>query len=296
MKPVRLILGGVATAVMVLGAGSAPALAASSHAAAIPATRRPAPRVVAHRFRLARHAHLPRTHLPKPRPANGSTLYSANWAGYADSATGGTQFRYVAAQFTMPTVYCPRSPAGSSGYAYSSHWVGLDGFSDSTVEQTGVAGYCNSAGTPGYYAWYEMYPQGPVAYTGVSPGDTVQVSVFYNASTTGYNLFLKDVTTGGYLLVTDYCPSGSTCLNSSAEVISEDPGGAVANGYNLADFGQANYENTIVTTVSGHHGSFWGSQDWGANELIMNDGTNTLATPSVRYGGKAFSVDWRAAS
>src|SRR5579884_4318905 len=72
---------------------------------------------------------------------------STNWSGYAVT---GNRFTSVSASWTEPAVTC-------SGTAYSSFWVGLDGDTSNTVEQTGTDADC-SGSTPQYYAWYEMYP------------------------------------------------------------------------------------------------------------------------------------------
>ena len=73
---------------------------------------------------------------------------STNWSGYA--ATAGT-YTSVSASWTQPTGTCSR------GDQYAAFWVGLDGYSSSTVEQTGSEVDCVGR-TAEYYAWYEMYP------------------------------------------------------------------------------------------------------------------------------------------
>ena len=76
---------------------------------------------------------------------------STNWSGYA--VTGGT-FTDVKGSWVVPTV------TSSGTNSYSSTWVGIDGFSSSTVEQTGTdSDFVN--GHAQYYAWYEMYPHHP---------------------------------------------------------------------------------------------------------------------------------------
>src|SRR4051794_32080572 len=60
---------------------------------------------------------------------------SSNWSGYA--VTGGT-YTSVSASWTEPSVSC-------SGTAYSSFWVGLDGDTSSTVEQTGTDADCSGS-------------------------------------------------------------------------------------------------------------------------------------------------------
>src|SRR5262245_7033344 len=58
---------------------------------------------------------------------------SSNWSGYA--VTGG-RYTSVSASWTEPSVSC-------SGTAYSSFWVGLDGDTSGTVEQTGTDADCS---------------------------------------------------------------------------------------------------------------------------------------------------------
>src|SRR5437763_284727 len=110
---------------------------------------------------------------------------STNWSGYA--ATG-NRFTSVSASWTEPTVVC-------SGTAYSSFWVGLDGDTSNTVEQTGTSADC-SGGTPQYYAWYEMYPKYPTNLRGtVRPGDKLSASVTTDGRG-GFTLTISDSTQG----------------------------------------------------------------------------------------------------
>src|SRR6185437_3880744 len=110
---------------------------------------------------------------------------STNWAGY--DVTGG-RYTSVSATWTQPAVNCSVTPTG-----WSSFWVGLDGDTSNTVEQTGTEADCSS-GRPVYSAWYEMYPKFPVTYSNpVSAGDHFTASV----STDGrgsFTLTLSDTT------------------------------------------------------------------------------------------------------
>ena len=97
-----------------------------------------------------------------------TAVQSANWAGYADT---NDTFNSVASSWTEPTVNCANSNSGLDGIlglstldgllggpgAASAFWVGLDGYTSTSVEQLGTDSDCDS-GTPSYYAWYEMYP------------------------------------------------------------------------------------------------------------------------------------------
>jgi hypothetical protein len=284
-------------AAILLAAGGATAGAASAAASTQSAAPALPPGVSVHGLKYAPSVKLPRSGPPDLHGRPKATQYSGNWAGYAAEANSGIQLTAVGADFNIPSVNCSRSPAGSSGYAFAAHWVGLDGLTDGTVEQTGVDVYCNSSGTPGYYAWYEMYPLDPVAFAGVGPGDAVTATVTYDADGKTYHMNLTDVTTGAKITATQSCPAGSSCLNASAETILEDPGGAVPGGYNLADFGMASYTGTRVADSKGLSGGLGASSDWTSTELIMREPSNdVLATPDGLYDGRAFNVVWNATS
>ncbi len=75
-----------------------------------------------------------------------------NWSGYAQSAATGT-FRSVADTWTVPTVN-----TGFAGDQYSSDWVGIGGFSESTLVQAGTEAD-NIGGTAFYRAWTEILPE-----------------------------------------------------------------------------------------------------------------------------------------
>jgi hypothetical protein len=235
-------------------------------------------------------AHLPATHLPELTPVNG-TLSSGNWSGYADLACGTCSLRYVAASFTMPSLNCAKSPDGS----YASFFVGLDGLNDSTVEQIGTTADC-SGGTTSYLAFYEMFPGAPVAFTGISPGDAISVAVYYNSGAGNYDLALTDLTTGGTISTAQACPSGSTCRDTSAEVITEAPSTSTGSILPLADFGQVNVEGIQVTSRNGTHGSMTSNSLWTTDTLNMvNSSGASLATPGPAYDGQAFQDTWQAA-
>src|SRR5690242_13588556 len=56
---------------------------------------------------------------------------STNWSGYAVSGFG--PYKSVASSWTQPAVDCAKTPTG-----WSAFWVGLDGDTTNTVEQTGT--------------------------------------------------------------------------------------------------------------------------------------------------------------
>ena len=79
--------------------------------------------------------------------------------------------------------------------AVAALWVGLDGYANKTVEQTGVAEDC-SGGAAQYAAWYEAFPAAPVYYANtVAPGDTIAESVTATTAT-AFTLTISDSTQG----------------------------------------------------------------------------------------------------
>jgi hypothetical protein len=154
---------------------------------------------------------------PRAVPGGGqkSIVTSSNWAGYAATAGNGT-FTSVSSNWTQPAGHC------TGGHRYAAFWVGLDGYSSSTVEQIGTEVDC-SGFIPRYYAWYEIYPSAavnfPVSIAPVSPGDRFSASVTYQGSNT-FKLVLNDNTKHWTRSVSGTLANPAL---SSAEVIAEAP-------------------------------------------------------------------------
>jgi hypothetical protein len=217
------------------------------------------------------------THQSVPLAAHihqGKNSTSSNWSGYAN--TGGT-FTDVKGSWIQPTASC------SSGQtAYSSFWVGIDGDTTNTVEQTGTDADCSS-GTPQYYAWYEMYPKFPVNLSNtVRPGDSITAEV--------------KVATGGKftLIISDSTQHWSFSTNQtlkkaklgSAEWIAEAPSGS-GGVLPLANFGTVNFTNCTANGVSI-------SGNPNPDPITMATGSTTKAVPSgLGSGGSSFSVTWK---
>jgi Peptidase A4 family len=197
---------------------------------------------------------------------------STNWAGYA--ATGGT-FRSVSATWTQPTANC------TSATSYSSFWVGLDGYSSNTVEQTGTDADCSS-GSPVYYAWYEMYPKFPKNLSlAIRPRDTMHASVTTDGSGT-FTLTITNVTTGASFTTKQKLRSAKL---SSAEVIAEAPsssGGVLP----LTNFGTVNFSAATA------NGQSIGSFNPDRITMVTPNGI-VKASTSALSGGTAFSVAWK---
>ena len=196
---------------------------------------------------------------------------STNWSGYAVT---GSRFTSVSASWTEPTAKC-------SGTAYSSFWVGLDGDTSNTVEQTGTDADC-SGSTPQYYAWYEMYPKFPTNLSGtVRPGDNMTASVTTNGSGS-FTLTISD-TTQRWTNTTNARLKRAAL--ASAEVIAEAPsssGGVLP----LANFGTVGFSNARA------NGALLTSSTPGIDPITMQSGSTVKATPSSISNG-AFSVAWK---
>ena len=196
---------------------------------------------------------------------------STNWSGYA--VTGGT-YRTVTSSWVQPAVKC-------TGTAYSSFWVGIDGDTSSTVEQTGTEADCNGT-MPVYSSWYEMYPKFPVNYPDVvAPGDHFTASVTTDGRG-NFTLSLSNTTRGWTETVTKKLRSAKL---ASAEVIAEAPsssGGVLP----LANFGTASFTGSTV------NGSALTSSTPGIDPITMQSGSTVKAQPSSISNG-AFSVAWR---
>ena len=160
-----------------------------------------------------------------------SNSTSTNWSGYA--VTGGT-YTTVTASWVQPAVKC-------SGTAYSSFWVGIDGDTSNTVEQTGTEADCNGS-TPVYSAWYEMYPKFPVNYSNVvAPGDHFSSSVTTNGKG-NFTLTLSNTTKRWTESVTKKLRGAAL---ASAEVIAEAPSSS-RGVLPLANFGTASFSGARV--------------------------------------------------
>ncbi|HEX3334166.1 MAG TPA: G1 family glutamic endopeptidase [Acidimicrobiales bacterium] len=152
------------TAAIAAGAGLLGALAGSAAAEAAP-SQATASTVV----------HAPRI------PINGfgvqATWSSTNWSGYAKVGT----FAGVNSTWTVPAVAASASPT------FSSAWIGVDGYANSSLIQTGTEqDYYNGAAH--YAAWWEILPAPETALPTsdpVIPGDRMKASIYETSTVSG---------------------------------------------------------------------------------------------------------------
>jgi len=222
----------------------------------------------------------------------GAPTISLNWSGYVVQSP--SKFKDVSSTFVQPAVTCN----GVSPEA-TSNWVGLDGYTNGTVEQTGTIANCKGANdkTPVYKAWYEMFPAGSVNVFTVKPGDLMSVAVRYKNGK--FHLKIADLTSGKSFKHSATCNS---CQRSSAEWIIERPAfctnasctHAVIGA--LPDFVTTKMNNAVATagSVSGSISAFKntpiegvynlsGSVNPGTDGFISVDTTGPLATSPSRF-------------
>ncbi|MGA3212294.1 MAG: G1 family glutamic endopeptidase [Terriglobales bacterium] len=218
------------------------------------------------------------------------TATSTNWGGYAVT---GTDFTSAEGSWIVPTVTC------TSGDQYSAFWVGLDGYSSTTVEQTGTSADC-AGKKASYYAWYEFYPAGSVEITSVpvKPGDKITASVTWNSGSS-FTTKITDETTGK-----SYSKTGtvSGAARSSAEWIAEAPCCTAGGGIlPLADFGTGEFgldytsaSGTNYATDSSMTGPISAFSTW--EEITIESSKDVVeATPSaLSSDGTSFTMTWKA--
>lgn len=225
----------------------------------------------------------PRIGAGKPHGGGGGTTSgwsSSNWSGYAlSSSTNGT-YNSISGQWVVPTVQ------SGHGSTYSSSWIGIDGFNNSSLIQTGTE-QDYSSGSAHYYAWWEILPASeteisPSQYP-VQPGDHMSANIQNNGNGT-WTIVIDD-TTANWSFSTTQNYSGP---GTSAEWIEEAPtiGGHVAT---LANYGQTTFNPGTVNA---------GNPDLTvADSGVMIQKRSQVSTPSgpdtdtdgfnVAYGSKA---------
>jgi peptidase A4-like protein len=230
---------------------------------------------------VGQHAADHRVSRPSLRVKGLSQVQSTNWSGYADTGSG---FSTVTGSWTEPGVSC------TSTTSLAAFWVGIDGYSSSSVEQDGTLVECYRD-VAYYYTWWEMYPTNDIQVVGstLHAGDSITASVV--RSGTSYTLKVTDSSrSADSFTTTQTC---SSCANSSAEWIAEAPSGS-SGVYPLSDFGSWTESGATVKagSTSGVISSFTD------DELTMIDSSGaTKAQPgALNSSGNGFGVTWKRSS
>ena len=220
---------------------------------------------------------------PRIRNKNGT---SGNWAGYAIASNLRAPLSGVVTE-VQGTWTVPSVSASESTDTYSSNWIGIDGYSDNTVEQTGTEHDMTPDG-PVYYAWFEMYPKSGYRILNfpVEPGDTITAEVRY-AGNNRYRLTISNLSRNATFSTTQR----TKARRQSAEWIVEAPysGGTLP----LADFGTTAFSGCSAT-LGGHAGAISDS-NWQHEEITMaeQNGAVKAQTSGLSSSGTGFSVSWQ---
>jgi Peptidase A4 family len=141
---------------------------------------------------VAAESHAPRIPGPSPVLPGASAVRnwtSTNWSGYAVTGTG---FTRATGRWSVPRVSTPKR---ARSRLFSSTWVGIDGFNNSSLIQAGTEqDWIN--GAPFYQAWWEILPapETPIPSITVRPGDSMSVSIASGAP--NWTIVITDITTG----------------------------------------------------------------------------------------------------
>lgn len=181
--------------------------------------------------------HHPRIPLPRA-PHTNAGWASSNWSGYALTGSG---LNSATARWTVPAVSASRKAT------YSSDWVGIDGFNNSNLIQTGTESDYYS-GSAHYDAWWEILPAAETVIPSVPvrPGD-VMTATITKGLRSSWSITINDVTTGKSFTTTQAYSGPQT----SAEWVEEAPsvGGRIAP---LANFGKATFDPGTVNGSNPH--------------------------------------------
>lgn len=232
-------------------------------------------------------------------PALADTTRSSNWAGYAVHRPG-LRFREVAGSWTEPSATCTVGEP-----TFSSVWVGLGGFSESSkaLEQIGTEADCSAGGKLKTSAWFELVPAASrTIRIAVAPGDRMHASVTVEGDEV--HLELADLTSHRTFAKTVH---DADLDLTSADWIVEAPS-ECENNFNcqtlaLADFGSATFSGAHAITAKGFRGSV-SSHRWRTTRITLATGGRRFigsppasaaagAAPStLSSGGTSFTVTY----
>lgn len=228
---------------------------------------------------------------------------SLNWSGYA-AFTGYLDIQnptYGSVTDVSGTWIVPSVVANPNGDTFSSTWVGIDGYNNSTVEQIGTEQDVIN-GSQNNYAWFDLYPAATQIIEGfpVDVGDVIEGRVRYLGQEDGNDVFrltIKNLTQRKKFTIVQQTQTGIPAHRSSAEWIVEAPG-IISSSGQLAILPLANFSsiafNKCKTEIDGRVGSI-NNKHWTFDAIAMTSRTTRLikATPSsLDSKGKSFVVTW----
>lgn len=229
-----------------------------------------------------RHPHIP---LPDRARTQG---YSTNWSGFVAeddfNNPGSGTVTAVSGSWIVPSV------RASSMNTYSSIWVGIDGYSSSTVEQIGTE-HDWYGGTQHHYAWFEMYPGASYRINNfpLKVGDVISASVVYSGDNV-YTMVLTNQTQNISVTIPTQYTTSSAGQRSCAEWVVEAP--YLNRILPLTNFGTV-YLWGCQATINNVSGPI-NNQSWQNSDITMVTKKNIVkAAPSALLpDGGSFFVVW----
>jgi Peptidase A4 family len=220
--------------------------------------------------------------------ASAATSPSSNWAGYAVSAadpSAPVTYSSVSGTWVQPAASCSVSAA-----AYSAFWVGLGGYSGSSLEQIGTETDCTGNGHATYGVWYELVPAASVPVKlKIFPGNTISANVTVNGQLVIVKL--KNLTRKTSFTKRLFTASPDV---SSAEWIAEAPSTCTSSGDRCTTLPLANFGTVAFTSakaLAAGHGGVIVDDAWAATAIELRAFTG--AVPSeLAPDGASFSVTW----
>lgn len=218
---------------------------------------------------------------------------SLNWAGYVGVSSAHVT---TSAQGSWEV----QAAGKTSGATYSAQWVGIGGYSDDTLIQTGTeSDYYD--GSSHYTAWYELLPASETAIAGltISPGDIINATIkAVPGETNEWNITLIDETTGkGFDIVVSYSSSqlSSEWVEERPEICSYSCSLTTLADFNTAYYGEDNtgIPNTNFADMGSNTVPISGLPGLTSVTMVSQSGSKLtmLAQPSaLRSDGTSFTV------
>jgi hypothetical protein len=208
----------------------------------------------------------------------------SHWSGYivaSDIQNRSPVVSSVSASWTMPEI------KPSENNTFSGVWVGIGGYGEDTLIQTGTEQeYVN--GQVAYYAWYELLPDHLVHIPNihVQAGDAVTASIsLINENTNTWLIEIADITRNQRFRKTFVYNSSRL----SAEWIVERPkvNGTIST---LADFGNVTFTE-CKAVMDGVAGAI-GKSDYAKFVMVGAEDKPLVSVSSLNEEGSSFTVSY----
>jgi hypothetical protein len=220
----------------------------------------------------------------QPSGSNPVSLKSRRWAGYAGVSNlllRQSEVTAVAGSWVVPEVALTESDT------YSSVWVGIGGFGEGSLIQTGTEQEC-IGGLFNYYAWYEFLPNRAVRIQNftVTPGDKIVASITLTSPNENvWTVTISNLARGESFLE-DFVYNSSKL---SAEWVVEAPSlnGQVAT---LSNFGSVSLSECSATIA----GTTGGISSFPGYQLVLYDsqGVQLVEVSALNADGSSFNVTY----